>query len=90
MLVATGTKGIAAAQPKSTKNRIARNASAKIVKRRPKSARKLPESVVHRIGKGTRTATTKTITAHATGMVEIAVERKTTINTAKLASVWTR
>ena len=45
------------------------NANAKIAKPTSKSARKRVANAVHQIGKATRTATTKTITVHATGMV---------------------
>jgi len=88
MLVATGIKATAAAHQKSTKNPIARNASAKIAKQKLKSAQN-PVSVVHQPGKATRRVTITTTTADATGMAETAVARKTTINTARCVSVTT-
>jgi len=89
MLVATGTKVIAAARRKPTKPRIAPNANAKIAKPTSKSARKRVANAVHQIGKATRTATTKTITVHATGMVGTAAVKKMSTSIAKNANAWT-
>ena len=53
------------------------NANAKIAKLMWKSARKRTANAVHQTGKVTRTATTRTITVHATGMVGTAAVRRT-------------
>jgi len=89
MLDATGTKAIAVARTKLTKNRIVRNASAKIAKPKSKSAPKKLVSVSSPSGKVTKPVTMGTITARATGITAIAVARKTITSTVKNASVVT-
>jgi len=90
MLVATGTKAIAAVQPKPTKPRFAPSASAKIVKPTSKSARQKQATVLHPNGKETRTATTETIIVHAPGMAGTAAVKKIRTSIAKSATVRTR